>query len=218
MSVEAIDVVNWMLTKDPRNRPSAWELLSHSWFQRTSESSGGASRPMSVSVLTRLKDFKAGSKMRQAALHLITSQFTDTAKYQEMRDVFVSLDLNKDGKLSREELMAGYKTLKLGSVEEVDNIMEMCDADQNGYLEFTEFLTATLSWDHLETETLEAAFNAFDLDKDGNISAKELKFLLEDVDDEMDEQVWDELLREGDADRDGIVSPLHRSTSTTSER
>ena len=194
-----------MLTKDPKQRPSAWELLSHSWFQRTPSDTPTLPRSISISVLTRLKNFRAGSKMRQAALHLITSQFTCTSKYEELRHVFMELDQDKDGRLSREELMQGYKLLKLGSVEEVERIMEICDTDRNGYLDYTEFLTATMSWDNLETETLDAAFNAFDKDGDGVISAGELKFLLEDVDDELDEGVWDQLLQEGDSDKDGSV-------------
>ena len=208
ISVEAIDLVSWMLAKDPRQRPSAWELFSHGWFQcQSTTDSPRTNRALSVSVLTRLKDFRAGSQIRQAALHLITSQFTDTSKYEELRNVFLALDTNKDGKLSREELMCGYKLLKLGNVEEVDRIMEICDTDHNGYLDYTEFLTATLSWEHLETETLDAAFSAFDKDGDGSISAKELKFLLEDVDDQMDEAVWEQLLQEGDSDKDGSVRP-----------
>jgi calcium-dependent protein kinase len=206
--VEAIDLVSWMLTKDPKQRPSVWELFSHSWLQRQStDETPRTSHDLSVSILTRLKNFRAGSKMRQAALHLITSQFTETCKYEELRNVFLSLDVNNDGKLSREELMAGYRLLKLGSVEEVDRIMEICDTDRNGYLDYTEFLTATMSWDNLEVGTLDAAFRAFDKDGDGEISANELKFLLEDVDEEMDDGVWEQLVREGDADRDGTVCP-----------
>lgn len=206
--MEAIDLVTWMLTKDPGLRPSAWELLSHAWLQRQSlGNSPRTTHDLSVSILTRLKDFRAGSKMRQAALHLITSQFTDTSKYEELRNVFLTLDLDQDGRLSRSELMAGYKLLKLASVEEVDRIMEVCDTDQNGFLDYTEFLTATMSWENLEAETLTAAFQAFDKDGDGEISANELKFLLEDVDDDMDEGVWEQLVQEGDADRDGKVCP-----------
>ena len=54
---------------------------------------------------------------------------------------------------------------------------------------------------------MDAAFSAFDKDGDGSISAKELKFLLEDVDDQMDEAVWEQLLQEGDSDKDGSVRP-----------
>jgi calcium-dependent protein kinase len=195
-----------MLTKDPNRRPAAWELLSHPWLSPADTSDfPESSRLLNVSILTRLKEFRAGSKMRQAALHLITSQFTESQKFKEMRNVFNTLDKDHDGRLSREELMAGYKQLGLGSYEEVDKIMMQWDTSGNGYLAFSEFLTATMSWEHLETQTLEAAFSAFDKDRDGVISAKELQYLLEDVDDGMDQLVWDEMLREGDANKDGQV-------------
>lgn len=206
VSRDAINLTRLMLTKDPNRRPAAWELLAHPWLSHADTSDfPESSRLLNLSILTRLKEFRAGSKMRQAALHLITSQFTESRKFKEMRDVFMSLDRDHDGRLSREELMAGYKQLGLGSYEEVDKIMAQWDTSGHGYLAFSEFLTATMSWEHLETQTLEAAFSAFDKDRDGVISAKELKYLLEDVDDGMDELVWDEMLREGDADKDGQV-------------
>ena len=196
-----------MLTKNPSKRPSAWDLLNHPWIQSSQDSTPNGRR-LSFNVLTRLKNFRVGGKMRQAALQMITSQFTENSTFQEMRDVFMSLDTNKDGRLSRDELIAGFRMHKIGSSDEVDRIMEMCDADQSGTIEFTEFLMGTMHWEQVDKETMEAAFNAFDVDKDGTISAKELKFMLEDVDDEMDEQVWEELLKEGDADRDGSVSTI----------
>lgn len=206
VSHNAIDLTRIMLIKDPIQRPAAWELLNHPWLARDSSDLPESSRLLNVSVLTRLKEFRAGSKMRQAALHLITSQFTESKKFKELRDVFMSLDTNGDGILSREELIRGYRELNLGSAEEVDRILSQWDTGGSGTLGFTEFLTASMSWEHLETQTLEAAFSAFDKDRDGVISAKELKYLLEDMDDEMDEVVWEEMLREGDTNKDGLVT------------
>lgn len=146
--------------------------------------------------------------MRQAALQLITSQFVETSKVTEIRDVFLELDADKDGRLSRAELTAGLALYKLGSQEIVDHIMEMCDADNSGTIEFTEFLMGALNWEHVDQKTLEAAFGAFDMDKDGRISAKELKFMLEDEEEETEDHIWDDLLREGDTDKDGTVIPI----------
>ena len=53
------------------------------------------------------------------------------------------------------------------------------DVDRSGEIEYNEFIAATMSKTKLlSRERLEAAFNAFDLDRSGTISAEELKLLL----------------------------------------
>lgn len=206
VSPEAREVVSQMLQKNPNRRPSACDLLSHPWIKQRVGSPEVHS--LSKATLTRLKSFKVGGKMRQAALQLITSQFIETSKVSEIREVFLELDTDKDGRLSRAELTAGLALHKLGSQEIVDHIMEMCDADNSGTIEFTEFLMGALSWEQVDQKTLEAAFGAFDLDKDGRISAKELKFMLENEEEVAEDHIWDDLLREGDTDKDGTVQPI----------
>lgn len=61
----------------------------------------------------------------------------------KLQETFKALDTNADGKLSREELIEGYKQL-YGSVEqaikEVDIIMENVDADKNGFIDYSGIL------------------------------------------------------------------------------
>jgi Ca2+-binding EF-hand superfamily protein len=60
--------------------------------------------------------------------------------------------------------------------DEIDQIFDTADADGNGYLEFNEFVAATM--DHqkiLSNENLQRAFDNFDTDGSGSISAEELK-------------------------------------------
>lgn len=108
----------------------------------------------------------------------------------------MALDINKDGKLSREELVLGLERLNLGSESDVARIMATCDVDGSGYIELTEFLTATLNWNAvLDPDLLEAAFNAFDRDGDGRISAEELRFVLGE--ESVGPGVWEGVVREG---------------------
>lgn len=49
-------------------------------------------------------------------------------------------------------------------------ILEECDADMNGLIEYTEFITASINWkNYLSSEKLKSAFNNFDLDNNGYI-------------------------------------------------
>lgn len=96
-------------------------------------------------------------------------------------DVFKSLDTNNDGKLSKDELITGYKKhlSQIDAEIEVQKIMTVADSDGSGYIDFTEFVTATIDKKNLlSKERIETAFKLFDKDGSGSISVDELKFLL----------------------------------------
>ena len=57
------------------------------------------------------------------------------------------MDLNGDGKLSKDEIRAGYLEYfgrTIGDVE-LDAIFEKCDADGSGSIDYSEFVIATMN-------------------------------------------------------------------------
>lgn len=117
----------------------------------------------------------------------------------------MEMDVNKDGKLSVEEIRSGYASLGL-SVS-VDSIMALCDTDSSGFIDYSEFLIATLNWKSvLSTSTIEAAFSAFDKDHSGSIDSQDLKEVLRSTEySSLDETICSDLLREADVDGDGEI-------------
>ena len=78
---------------------------------------------------------------------------------------FQRLDLNGDGKLTKDELLEGYKTIMNSGnpSSEVENIMKMVDINESGAIDYTEFVMATINREGLlSKQRLEAAFNMFD--------------------------------------------------------
>ena len=62
---------------------------------------------------------------------------------------------------------------------QVDQIMARVDTDRNGTIDYSEFVVATIEKNKLlNRSTLNAAFNAFDKDGNGSISADEIRDLL----------------------------------------
>lgn len=91
---------------------------------------------------------------------------------------------------------------------EWDQIIEECDYNNDGVIDFQEFMSACIDRQVLEKEEdLKIAFRLLDTNKDGVIS-------LDDFDDlfnsyggaRMDTEIWDNLLNEADKNRDGVVS------------
>ena len=79
------------------------------------------------------------------------------------------------------------------------------DTDKNGYIDYSEFLAAAIDRNKLlSIERLEAAFNAFDKDRNGKISAEELKLMLES-NQKLEISAYSKLIGEVDQNGDEMV-------------
>ena len=100
------------------------------------------------------------------------------------------LDKDNDGTLTMVELREGltqhnfFELLRKDYTSEVGDgilndefelIIEALDTDNNGQIDYNEFLQATISAQaNLNQTTIKEMFNMFDMDKDGTIDREEL--------------------------------------------
>jgi len=100
------------------------------------------------------------------------------------------MDKNGDGQLTYSELKTGISTnpdIQI-SEEELMKAMEVIDANQNGFIDYTEFIAACLhSYNYLKENHLRSAFTYFDKDGSGTISQEELRTCLQSEDFTMNE-------------------------------
>jgi len=83
----------------------------------------------------------------------------------ELRQTFEALDIDHNGLLDRKELVAAYE--KIMSTEDskiiVKSILDNIDSNQNGEIDYNEFILASLNRKQLYTDnTLLKAFNKLD--------------------------------------------------------
>jgi len=108
-------------------------------------------------------------------------------------------DINKDGSLNREEIQLLIENTELGLPLDIDSILQECDADKNGTIEYSEFLTACINWrTALSLEKLEAVFDSFDQDGNGTIDLNEIKALFDDASDSQVINLVNEADKNGD--------------------
>jgi calcium-dependent protein kinase len=209
ISEEAKDFVEWLLTYDDNERPSAEEALKHPWLENTRRIScqGLQERrcKATANYLSNLEYFTADSKLKQAVCAFIASQLIMKHEKDVMDEVFRAMDTSCDGKLSRQELKDGFANF-LGrhlSDEEVDDIFENVNYSCSGAIEYSEFIVASIT---LDESRLRSTFNEFDRSKQGVLTATDLKHALElgggpDV-----EQYVDKIMRQIDTSNTGYIS------------
>ncbi|CAG9332573.1 unnamed protein product [Blepharisma stoltei] len=203
ISKEAKNLIKWMLNKKPLKRPSIDEILEHEWIKQKSQNATEDSPTISRSLIN-LAAFNISNKLQKATLTFIVSHLSTNAEIAQLRSIFQSLDENGDGKLSEEELKKGFKKVHQVIKMDLHELMAKCDLDNNGYIEYTEFLTAAMDWrKSLNKEKLYNVFKIYDNDNNGKISLDDLKESLGG--NERNHYDFIKILKEADINGDGEI-------------
>jgi len=118
------------------------------------------------------------------------------------------MDVNGDGKLSKDEIQNGYLQYFGRSLndQEVDDMFSKVDADNSGAIDYSEFVVATMNEKNLlSNNKLQTAFKMFDKDGGGSISTDEIKQVLS-FGQNLDEKVVNDIIKQVDANGDGEIS------------
>ncbi|XP_014510012.1 calcium-dependent protein kinase 28 isoform X1 [Vigna radiata var. radiata] len=204
ISDAAKDFVKKLLVKDPRARLTAAQALSHPWVREGGEAS---EIPIDISVLSNMRQFVKYSRLKQFALRALASTLNEE-ELADLKDQFDAIDVDKNGSISLEEMRQALAKDLPWKLKEprVLEILQAIDSNTDGLVDFSEFVAATLHVHQLEDDSSkwqqrsQAAFEKFDLDKDGYITPEELKMhtgLRGSI---------DPLLEEADIDKDGKIS------------
>eukprot|EP00826_Nyctotherus_ovalis_P049524 TRINITY_DN599_c0_g3_i4.p2 TRINITY_DN599_c0_g3~~TRINITY_DN599_c0_g3_i4.p2 ORF type:complete len:209 (-),score=72.37 TRINITY_DN599_c0_g3_i4:103-729(-) len=193
-----------MLKYDPDKRITAFDALNHPWITKYTTLKAHDEK-LNVLSLKRLQSFKVRNQLQQAVIAYIANHLQSQETMNKLKEVFQQFDKNGDGVLERNELLEGY--MKLGKTKKqaariVDKIMNQIDLNNNGTIDYSEFLMANLRHEDItSSEKLKEAFKIFDKDGDGHITVKEIKEVLGGND-----EAVAELVKAADLDGDGQIS------------
>ena len=210
-SEEVKDLVSKLLEKNIEKRLSAKEALNHPWFQKF----GGRNlfcnfKPEDIKpYIENLFHYKYNSKLQELVIAFLVHNLSNNDETLIILKMFRYFNISGDCKLTKLELTQGLYSYK--GKEEVDELVDIIfnrlDGDNNGYIEYEEFIRACIDKKTLMTkEKLKFAFRFLDKDNTKTLNAQKiLKSFLAEPNKEL-EAVFNITLKEVDKDSDGIIN------------
>ncbi|MDR3549320.1 MAG: hypothetical protein P4M11_13835 [Candidatus Pacebacteria bacterium] len=168
ISKDCKDLIMKMLVPAEK-RLSAQQVLDHPWLQKYAEKKRIAELPPIVTQ--NLRSFRGAQRVKKAVLTYLATQLSER-ELDPVKKLFVALDKNGDGKLSREEVKQGL--LGKSNEKELCDLVLAMDTDASGFVDYNgiskklhmhgiEFLAAAIGEDvYLNKDKLLQAFNMFD--------------------------------------------------------
>ncbi|CAK65423.1 unnamed protein product (macronuclear) [Paramecium tetraurelia] len=194
VSMEAKDFITKLLQLDPNNRLSARESLSDPWIQKYSNHLK-FDQPLMKKVFKNMYNFTGQQQLQNIFLKFIVNQLATKEDKVELIQAFLYLDGDQDGKLSIEELIAGYsKIMQVNEAQEqVNHIFQQVDNDNSGFIDYAQFVIAAIDRGQLlSTRNLQTTFLIFDKDKNGLISLDDFQNIVDGFSEDMWKQVFKE--------------------------
>ncbi|URE06852.1 calcium-dependent protein kinase [Musa troglodytarum] len=157
----------------------AWSI-AHPWAR---EGGDALEIPLDISVLSNMRQFVKYSRFKQFALRALASTLNEE-ELADLKDQFHTIDVDKSGAISVEEMRHALGKDLPWKLKEprVLEIVQAMDSNTDGFIDFEEFVAATLhvhqlvEHDNGKWRSLsKAAFDKFDVDKNGYITPDELR-------------------------------------------
>jgi calcium-dependent protein kinase len=206
VSKEAIEYIKQLLEYNPDNRLSAESALENNWLKTMSEKTSD-DVILSGDIITNLSKFNSIVSLQKATLAFLANQISINQEIQKLKDEFDKIDENKDGEISKNELVKCLETMyPYGeAIKKANEIFAEIDFNNDGSISFSEFLTVNMKKEKLLNEDmLTKAFKLFDIDGNGYITINELKETMPlQI---TNNQQWIDLVKEVDQDGDCQIS------------
>ncbi|XP_071692674.1 calcium-binding protein CP1-like [Rutidosis leptorrhynchoides] len=122
-----------------------------------------------------------------------------------LRSAFDVLDVDHDGKISREDLKTPYTDV---DDDVIVTMMTVADSNKNSYVEYDEFEKVVLKRDNGRSNgVMDDVFNSIDGDGDGKVGYEDLRSYLNAAELEVNDDEIKAMIRLGgcDSDSDGVT-------------
>ena len=209
-SKDVQDLLSKLLEVNVDKRLSSYEALNHPWFKNYC----GRSLYSNFNIddikiyIYNLINYKFQSKFQQLVLAFLVHNIPYNEEIKMILKLFLFFNESGNCKLTKEELINGlYKFTNKDIVDKtIDEIFILLDGDNNGFIEYEEFLRACVNKKTiLSNENLNYAFKFLDKDKIGSVSIKTIMRVFQNNNERLEEIIKNSI-KEVDRDNDGIIN------------
>lgn len=181
------------------------DALKTNWL---SEVQDKKERRLSEEVIDSLKNYDAASILKREALSVLVKLLSED-KIIELKEIFKEIDVNNTGTISVDELKqslvdAGIKM----KTSQVRKIVQNLDYEENGEINYSEFLAATISLkDSKDADSLLwVLFKHFDIDNSDGITRENVSEALLKSGRRISKRDLDMIFKKHDKLKDGQIS------------
>ena len=142
VSEECKDLILQLLKVNVEERISASIALKSPWLEKFNSPPKISDKDLRMSI-NNLKAFRTQAFMQKAVLTFIASRQLTQKVEEKIRKIFDYYDTNKDGQISKEELIAGYKKLygeNKKVTKDVEHILSTINLNKNGNIGYNGIL------------------------------------------------------------------------------
>ena len=210
-SEEVRDLIKHLLDKDINKRLSAKEALNHQWFKTFNGRKlfKNFKKEDIEPFIDNLFNYTVNSKIQQLVIAFLVHNLPHTESSHNILKFYRYFNKAGDCRLTKEELIDGLcKFRDKDEVnEKVDNLIYLLDNDNNGFIEYEEFLRACINKKEiLNDEYLKYAFKFLDKENKNILSAEEINSALLIGKNKLFEVAINKVINDLDTDGDGMIN------------
>ena len=209
-SEEVRDLLSKLLDKNVKRRYDAREAINHPWFTKFNGRklfSNFTDEEVQPYIDNCLNYFFT-SKIQSLVIAFLVHNLPNTESSKIILKMFRYFNKSGNCKLTKDELIEGLLIYRDNEdvVDRINNIYSMLDSDNNGYIEFEEFLRACIDKKEVLTDNnMKFAFKFLDRDNTGTLNASKIMEAFLTEPNPILEMTFHNTLVEVDDDGDGII-------------
>ena len=210
-SPEIRDLIKGLLQKDTNKRLSSKEALNHIWFKKFNGRKLFENfREEDIQgYIDNLFNYTFHSKIQQLVIAFLVHNLPTSDSSRNILKLYRYFNESGDCKLTKEEFINGLSKYRKKEevTNKVENLFVLLDSDNNGYIEYEEFLRACIDKKEVLTdEYLKYAFKFLDKENKGNLSVEQINKAFLEKENKLFEIAITKDINDVDIDGDGNIN------------
>ena len=210
-SEEIRDLLKGLLNKNSEDRLSAKQALNHQWFKKfNGRKLFGNFREKEIQpYIDNLFNYTFNSKIQQLVMAFLVRNLPSIDSSIKILKLYRYFNIAGDCKLTKNELITGLSKYRDEDevTKKVVNLFLLLDGDNNGFIEFEEFLRACIDKKEILTEdNLKYAFKFLDKEDRETLSVQQILSAFSIGDNKLFEIAISKDINDVDEDGDGNIN------------